>query len=167
MILWTQQLNQINDVFHTFRNGKKTHIPLTDKDIERSKLFLKPTKFESYTMSNFKILVIYCMYYDTSSSKIELLKKLNEYKKNELSKSIQLKNDVLSHTYIINKDAAVIESITITPYEAYLKNLIHPFSLANYYNHHSKEISGRIMTRTIQQAQILESFFSFSNVREN
>jgi hypothetical protein len=162
MIQWSQQLKNITDIFFSFQNGKKTHLPLTQSNLEKDKMFLSPSKFETFTLSNFKILLYYIMYNEKPSSKIDFLKRLNSLDKQDIKNSGKLRSDVLSYAFIINKDSRTLETLDITPYEAFKKSLIHPFSLANYYEKNTiSTITGRIMEKDIKSAKVLKSYFKF------
>jgi len=163
MILWSQQYNIVSKVFHSFHNGKKvTAVKLSDKDIERARLFLNPSKFETQTLSNFTIIVLYCMFYEKPASKIEMLKLLNSYNKEKISKAMKLKSDVLSYKYLVEQDERKINSLNISPYEAYKMNQISVFGVAKYYTEHPEEVTGRIMKKDITDSTVLVDHFRFS-----
>jgi len=158
MIGWSTQNKIIGDIFYSFQNGKKTH--LKTSNLEREKMFLRPSKLESQTLNNFKIILLYVMYNDMPSSKIEFMKRLNSLDKKDIVNTGRLRSDLLSFKFIIDKDVKTMETLTITPYRAYKSNLIHYFSIARYYDKNPTEINGRIMKKDIENAQVLVSFFN-------
>lgn len=162
MILWSQQITEITSIFHSFQAGKRVHVHVSREDQERDKLFLRPEKFESMTLSNFKILVYYHMFNNRNTSKIQLLKELNVYTKDDIKKTGKLRTDVLSYKFIHDKDTRTLETLNITPYEAYQKSLIHPFTLADYYDKHSNLVQGRLMTTDVKYASTLAQYFNFN-----
>jgi len=161
MIAWSKQLKDITDIFFSFQKGEIVHIPLTEKNLEKDKMFLSPSKFESFTLNNFKILLYHIMYNEKPSSKIDFLKRLNSVNKEDVKASGKLRSDVLSYNFIINKDKKVMETLTITHYEAFKQSLIHPFTLAKFYEN-CKDVRGRIMKKDINNALVLKSYFKFT-----
>jgi len=162
MIHWTTQNKLITDIFYSFQQGVKTHLPLST-NLEREKMFLRPEKLETQTLSNFKIILLDIMFNNNFSSKIKFMEKLNSLSKQDIKDSGQLRSDLLSFTFILNKDENTMKTLNISPYEAYQKKMIHKFYLANYYNN-SNEIKGRVMTKEINNAKVLISFF---NIKTN
>jgi len=161
MINWSTQNKLITDTFHSFQKGKKIHLPLSN-NLEREKMFLRPEKFETMTLSNFKILLYYILYNEQLSSKIEFLKRLNSLTKEDIQKSGKLRSDILSYSFIIDKDFKILETLDISAYEAFKRSLIHPFSLAKYYEN-DNNIIGRIMNKDINSAKVLISYFNFKS----
>ncbi len=167
MLTFSQQYDVVSKVFHSFANGKKmSAIRLSDKELERGKLFLTPGKYESFTKGNFIVLVLYTMFYRKPSSKIELLKTLNSFSKEEYTESLKIRDDALSFNYVLKRDRHTLDSLTVTPYEAYKLKKINAFSVADYYNQHPTEIKGRIMKKEIADTQVLLSHFNVQPTRQ-
>jgi len=161
LITWTQQYRIISNVFKSFHIGKKVNEenPFTQKELERNKLFLNPNKFQNYTLSNFKILIIYEMWKNMPSSKISFLKILNSLKEEDIMEFRKFKGDIESYHYIFKKDTDTLKTIDIEPYEAYKKKLIHPLTLGSL--NISKNSVGIIGKKDVSKSKVLRSFFNF------
>lgn len=162
MILWSQQYRIITNVFNSFHSNEKKNDenPFSHKDLERGKLFLRPEKFQDYILANFKILVIYNMFKRMPSSKINFLKDLNSLKKEDIIEFRKFKSDVLSFNYIIDKDIKTLETLELSPYNAYKEGYINVLTLG-YLGDNTK---GIIAKKEIEKARMLVKFF---NLRKN
>lgn len=160
MITWTQQYKIISNVFNSFQSGEKKNDenPFTHKELERNQIFLNPEKYQNYTLSNFKILVIYNMRKHNFSSKIHFLKKLNSLNKKDIMEFRKFKSDILGFNYIKNKDKNTLSTISLNPYEAYQQGLIHILTLGILDFDDSN--LGIIGSRVVKNARVLTSFFN-------
>jgi len=160
MITWTQQYKIISNVFNSFQSGEKRNDenPFTFKELERNQIFLRPEKFQDYTLSNFKILVIYNMWKHNFSSKVHFLKKLNSLNKNDILEFRKFKSDILGFSYILNKDSNALKTISLNPYEAYQQGFIHILTLGVL--DFDDDNLGIIGKRVVKNARVLTSFFN-------
>lgn len=165
MITWTQQFNSITKIFLSFRNGKKiSNVRINDLELERSQYILRPSKYESFTKGNFIILILYTMFHKKLSSKIELMKVLNELKKEDITKALKLKTDILSYHYLIDQDNIILGNTNFNnPYDSYKKKEISLFSVAEYYNKYPDKVKGRIMKKDVLDAQVLVQHFNIKD----
>ena len=166
MIAWSQQYRIISNVYNSFHLNeiKRDENPFNMKELERNKIFLRPEKYQDYTLSNFKILVIYTMWRYFPSSKIQFLKILNSFNKQNILEFRKFKQDVISFGYILEKDKKTLETLSINIYEAYKRDLINIFTLG-YIG--SSEQLGIIGNRELQKAQMLVKFFNFKEKLSN
>jgi len=161
MITFSQQYNIITKVFTSFRQGKKVSaVKHSEKEIERAKLFLKPSKFESQTIGNFSIVVLYSMFNKRPTSNIEFMKILNKYNKADILEALSLKTDLKSYRYLREKDKNYMAQYNESPYNLFKENKISLFSVNDYYNNNPGKIQGRIMSKDIKDINVLVEHFN-------
>ena len=152
MLLFSNQLNIIHEVYQKFRGG---FISAND-----AKIFLSPKMFESYSDSNFKLTVIWMNFKYNPTSIVNLLEMLNVLDKDKKMEVKKLKSDIQARDYLLNKD---IESNWKDPYKAYKNNDMSVFGLNHYYlvnSHNSHGIKGRLMKRELSKVKTFLSFFN-------
>lgn len=167
MILWSQQIKEIGNVFYSFQKGERLDVPISNETQEKNKIFLNPSKYESMTIGNFKILLLYQIYNKAPTSLIKFLNILNSLTPLEIKESNKFKSEIMSYDFILKRDLDKLKALNITPYDAFLGKLIHIFTLNYYYKKNSSEVNGRLMKIEIKRLNVLMSYFKLKEFDEH
>ncbi len=107
MLVWSQQYRIINSIFYSFMNNKTTFIKTNERIQEIDKIFLSPSKFETYTTTDFKFLVIWSCF-NNITNKIYLLKHLQGLSKEELNIIKTEKHKIINYKTTLEDDLAIL-----------------------------------------------------------
>jgi len=161
MIAFSQQYKIIRKVFTSFQSGQKVNnVKYTETDYNRGKLFLKPSKYENSTLSNFSIIVLNSMLREKPTSIIDFMKRLNLYNKKQRTELLQLKTELQSYRFLLEKDSSYLNQYSEPPYKLFKEKKISIFGVNDYYVNHPEEVTGRIMTKDIKDIEVLISHFN-------
>jgi len=152
----------IYDINLSFKEGKIQEAFITDKFIKYTKLWYHPSKFELMTVANFKILFIYATFNIPHRNVEVLLLEMAKFTASDMNKGNQLRSDILSYNYIIERDLRVLETLSLTPYVAYTMNKIHAFTFAWYYKRNLESMPKTPMNRgefAYKKARVLTDYF--------
>ena len=155
MILFSQQIEIISKVWSTFTGSPNF---VRKQDLERYNLFLKASKYENSTVTNFKIVVMHVMINSSPKNKDELIIMLNKLNKTDIQEAMRLKSNIQARAYIVDNEMSKITTDQV-PYREYKNKKISIFTTHEYYKTHPELVKGRIMKRDIDKLSKFESFF--------
>ena len=159
MLVWSQQHSIISSLSLSFENLKKIHPKRSGATMERDKIFLNPSKYESYILSDFKFIVLWTVY-KHSSNKIDTLKLMQGYTKEDIKEILKEKENIVLYENTFKKDQIVSNTKIMTPNNTInlnKKGEISELYLYWYFKNH--EPKGRIQTRTVQRNNFLLEYF--------
>ncbi len=160
MLLWSQQQRIVNDLAISFQNLKKTHTKITHSVIDKDKVFLNPKKFETQTTTNFKFMVLWTIF-KRSSPKVETLKTLANYEKEEIKELMREKEKIQLYQNTFDEDRVTMSSKMATSVSVlgmYKKGLISVLYVWWYFNKSPDNLS-RLQQRTVDRVNFFMEYF--------
>lgn len=160
MLQFSQQHRIINDISLSFQKNEKIHTKISEKILERDIQFLKPKKYESYTEPNFKFIILWTVFKNLSS-KIDTLKIVNSYDKEQIKEIMKEKEKIILYKNTFKQDKITMSTKLISKdlvFEMYNKNQISVLYVYWYFYHNTEELS-RIQKKLIQKINFFMSFF--------
>lgn len=160
MLLWSNQWKIINNTSLSFQKNKKVFTKMSTPIMERDKVFLNPNKYSSYSENDFKFLVLWtCL--NTTNTKIDTLKQLQNYtKENNIGITAQ-KNKIIYHMNTIKEDVYKMNIYDLTPaivQKLYYQGEISIIGAWLYFK--DVETSGRIQKKFKDRIDYFMSNFS-------
>ena len=159
MLLWSKQWKIVNDCSISFMKNEKTHTKISEKILQRDKIFLNPEKYSNYTEQDFKFIVIWtCLMNPTN--KIGILKILQNYTKDELKSIQNEKTKIIYYNNTLNKDKNVLNEYRMNfllAKELFKTGKISIIGL--WYYIHDKSPEGRIQSKFYDKIRYFISYF--------
>jgi len=162
LIQYSSQYRILKNVIFSYKQNKIVFTKITDKELKKNKYVYNYQKFESFTETNFKFLVIYLIYKENFSSLNSLMKYLSETDIKELKKILNKKDDFLAYQNTLKKDIDIISDYTkYLPLiiKLYKQDEITELGLFWYMHHNQDQIKGRIQLSLFRRLNLLLSFF--------
>ena len=160
MLQFSYQHRIVSDLSLTFQKNTKVHTKISEKTQLRDRVFLKPTKYEAYTEMNFKFIVLWTVF-KNKSSKIDTLKIINSYDKDQIKEIMKRKEDIVLYKNTLNKDE-IFMSVKCKSKENvlnfYNKDEISLLYVFKYFSKNTQELT-RIEKKTIENINLFMSFF--------
>ena len=159
MIVWSQQHSIISNICLSFEKMEKICSKKTTKIMERDKVFLNPKKYESFILSDFKFIVLYTVFKNTSN-KIDTLKILQQYTKDDIREILVEKEKILYFSNTLENDFIFVKDKILTSkniIKMFKKNLISPLYVYWYFLRCESE--GRIIKKSVERVKFFMSYF--------
>jgi len=159
MILWSQQHKIISSIVLSFEKQEKTFAKTSGDILKRDKMFLNPSKYEIYPVADFKFVALWTVY-KHSSSRIDTMKLMNNFTKDELKEILSEKQKFLLYENTIKQDDTVAKTKVLIPntvIKLTKKGELSPLFMYKFFQ--DIEPQGRIQTRNVQRNNFLMSYF--------
>lgn len=109
MLVWSQQHRIVSSLSYSFLKNKMTFLKTSESILERDKIFLSPSKFETYTESDFKFLVLWICF-TKNTNKINTLKILQNLSKEDLQNIKKEKYKIINYKFTLEEDLSVLNT---------------------------------------------------------
>ncbi len=159
MILWSNQVKIVNDFSLSFQKNEKIHTKIQESVLQRDKSFLSPSKYDQYTKSDFKFIVLWtCLNY--GANKIDTLKILNNYSKDDINIINHHKNKLINYKSTIKND-----KIFMNQYQNTLSSVMNAYYKGNiniastWLNIKDKKPETRVQKKFINNINFFMSYF--------
>lgn len=159
MIQFSQQHRIVNNISLSFKNNTKSHAKISEKTLSRDIIFLKPSKYETYTESNFKFITLWTVF-KNNTGKIDTLKLMNAYNSDDIKYLMKEKEKILLYKNTFQADSDLMKAKVQSPaivLKLYNKGNIS--ALYTYWYFQQNEPLGRIQTKQVERVNLFMSFF--------
>ncbi len=160
MLQYSKQHKIINDISLSFSKLEKVHTKISDKILIRDKQFYNTKKYQNFTESNFKFLVLWTVF-KNNTNKIDALKLLSSYTQEDLKFVQKQKEKIIVYNNTIEKDFIFMKPKNKnykTVLDFYKKQDISLLYVYNYFNKNVLPLS-RIETKKIERINFFMEFF--------
>lgn len=144
----------------SFQKNQKIHTKISDKILTRDVQFLNPKKYESYTEGNFKFITLWTVF-KNNTGKIDTLKLINSYMKEDLDDIMLEKNKILLYKNTFSNDEKFMQTKIVDKdfiLKSYQKGDISCLYVWWYFHNHNHEQT-RIQKRQIDRINFFMTFF--------
>ena len=159
MLLWSQQWKIVNDISLSFQKNNKIYTKISEKSLQRDKIFLNPDKYSNTTKNDFKFITLWsCLQKDTN--KIGILKLLQSYTKEDLKYINKQKNRMIYYNNTLKNDINTMKPLILNEkiiQKLYNQDVIS-FIGAWWYLQDSK-IEGRLLTNFVNKLNNFMNYF--------
>jgi hypothetical protein len=163
MLRYSSQLRIIKSYFYSFKNHKQTNMPVSDSELQRYKSVYNPSKYETFTETDFRVFVLWSLFQNRFSSLQSVLSHLNNLDKKEIQKIRQVNDTLIGYQSIFEKDkekAQMFDKKIPIIISLYKNNEISFLFLYHFMYHNQDQIQGRIQSRLFKDLSLFLSFFS-------
>lgn len=164
MLTFSAQHRIINDLALSFQKNEKIHTKISDTILNRDLQFLNPKKYQGYTESNFKFIVLWTVFRN-NTNKIDTLKLVNSYDKDQIREIMKEKENILYYEKTIQRDIEAMNPVTKNTenvFNMYKKGKISLMFLYRYFNKDFANLFAnlsRIQKRQLTRVNFFMSFF--------
>lgn len=160
MITYSQQHKIISDLSLSFSKIKKTFTKPSEKILNRDKQFFNYKKYETFTLLNFKFLVLWTVF-KNNSSKIDTMKIINNYTDDDIKNIQKEREKIILYKNTLNKDKKFMltkAKTTDVIFSMYIQNNISLLYMYHF-NKNNKTKLSRIQTKQLNRIIFFISFF--------
>jgi hypothetical protein len=161
MLRWSIQHKIVSDFSLSFSQHEKLYTAVSQKILERDKMFLKPKKYESYSEADFKFIVLYTLLH-FCTNKIDTLKILNKLQPEELEQIRKFKEKIIMFQNTLEQDLSVSRTKINTPSSVYKMYKQGTYSLLYFYVYYKQldlQNAGRLQRRAFERVSFFLSYF--------
>jgi hypothetical protein len=160
MIAYSKQIRIVTNLSLSFQKNEKINVSVSNNTLERDKIFLKPYKYQQYTDSDFKFIVLWIIF-KYNISKIGTLKHLQELEIDDIKEIMKEKQKILLYKNTLKNDMKIIKSkITnsINVINLYKKKEISCLYVFWYFENNNYELT-RLQQRQLDRIRFFISYF--------
>jgi len=162
MITLSQQYRIIKDYFHSFQKHRIINTKITDNEIKKIKQRYDYEKFETFTLTDFKILILLLLLENRFTSVSVLLQHLSETSIKDLRKILRKKDDITAYKSVIMIDRESVQGLHLdidTVFSLHKKGKISVLFLFWFLNNNEDKIQGRIKKGYYERLKTFMLFF--------
>jgi hypothetical protein len=104
MLVFSNQIRIIKNIYFSYKNNKVSYTKLTDKELSRYQRILEPKKFQNHGNTDFKLLVLLILLDQEFSSLTSFLVYLQNKPLVDLKRILSRKEDILYYKNTYNAD---------------------------------------------------------------
>ena len=162
MIPFTTQYQIITKVFESFSKKKRIdNVFIPQEEYNWAKVYLNPKRYESSTITNFKVIVISSMFKNKFATKKDLSEYLNSLEKHDELQHLKLRDIMLSSSFHINKDKHTLEVNNEKPIKLFTNDEISVFGFNDYYTNNPDKVTSRGIKNKLSGARLVLEYFGF------